>query len=115
MTRSLARSSKPNCQFWDALSNGSSYRFPSFFSSYSSIIPETFQGVGNPRFVIPCAESERLTDDMYYCFVSDHETMVGMRKIEAGDDLLPAKVRKTKKGPVKQEYEEWGGIDQSEE
>ena len=41
--------------------------------------------------------------------------MVGMKKIEAGDDLVPAKTRKAKKGAMKKEYEEWCGISQSEE
>lgn len=37
--------------------------------------------------------------------------MVGLKKIEAGDDL-PAKVRKPKaKAKVKEEYEEWNGIE----
>ncbi|RPD61282.1 DEAD-domain-containing protein [Lentinus tigrinus ALCF2SS1-6] len=41
-----------------------------------------------------------------------HETMVGLRKVEAGEDLVPAKVRKPKGKPkVKEEYEEWGGIE----
>ncbi|KAI0716537.1 DEAD-domain-containing protein [Earliella scabrosa] len=41
-----------------------------------------------------------------------HENMVGMKKVEAGDDLVPTKVRKSKAKPkVKQEeYAEWGGI-----
>ncbi|KAI0760237.1 DEAD-domain-containing protein [Fomes fomentarius] len=40
-----------------------------------------------------------------------HENMVGLKKIEAGDDLVPAKVRKPKvKAKVKEEYEEWNGI-----
>ncbi len=38
--------------------------------------------------------------------------MVGLKKIEAGDDLVPAKVRKPKvKAKVKEEYEEWNGIE----
>ena len=41
--------------------------------------------------------------------------MVGVKKVEAGDDLVPAKGRKAKKNAKKQEYEEWGGIDRSEE
>ena len=37
--------------------------------------------------------------------------MVGLKKVEAGEDLVPAKVRKTKGKPqAKEEYEEWGGI-----
>ncbi|PIL23434.1 transporter [Ganoderma sinense ZZ0214-1] len=44
-----------------------------------------------------------------------HETMVGMKKVEAGDDLVSAKVHKAKKSAVKEEYEEWGGIDHGEE
>ena len=52
---------------------------------------------------------------MCYSFAPDHETMVGMKKVEAGDDLVPVKVRKAKKGPTKKEYEEWSGISQSEE
>ncbi|KAI0690242.1 DEAD-domain-containing protein [Cerioporus squamosus] len=40
-----------------------------------------------------------------------HESMVGLKKREAGEDLVPAKVRKSKGKPkVKEEYEEWGGI-----
>ena len=40
--------------------------------------------------------------------------MVGVKKVEAGDDLVPAKGRKAKKN-AKKEYEEWGGFDRSEE
>ena len=41
-----------------------------------------------------------------------HETMVGLKKVEAGEDLVPAKVRKAKGKPkVKEEYEDWGGIE----
>ncbi len=37
--------------------------------------------------------------------------MVGLKKREAGEDLVPAKVRKPKGTPkVKEEYEEWNGI-----
>ena len=39
-----------------------------------------------------------------------HETMVGLKKVEAGDDLIPAKARKAKKAKVKEEFEEWSGI-----
>ncbi|KAI0366851.1 DEAD-domain-containing protein [Pilatotrama ljubarskyi] len=43
-----------------------------------------------------------------------HENMVGLRKVEAGTDLVPAKARKAKakaKSKVKEEeYEEWKGI-----
>ncbi|TBU38454.1 DEAD-domain-containing protein [Dichomitus squalens] len=42
-----------------------------------------------------------------------HETMVGMKKVEAGSDLVPAKARKAKKRATKaeeEEFEEWGGI-----
>ena len=41
---------------------------------------------------------------------TDHETMVGMKKVEASDDLVPAKARKAKKPAMRKEYEEWGGI-----
>lgn len=61
-----------------------------------------------------CTGFDRLTNGMCYCFVTDHETMVGVKKVEAGDDLVPAKGRKAKKN-AKKEYEEWGGIDRSEE
>ena len=45
---------------------------------------------------------------MFVCCAVDHENMVGMKKVEAGDDLVPTKARKSK---VKQEeYAEWGGI-----
>ena len=38
--------------------------------------------------------------------------MVGLKKVEAGEDLVPAKVRKAKGKPkVKEEYEDWGGIE----
>ena len=42
--------------------------------------------------------------------------MVGLKKVEAGTDLVAAKKRKpkTKKAPVKEEdgeFEEWGGIE----
>ena len=47
------------------------------------------------------------------CLRLDHENMVGLKKVEAGDDLMPAKVRKPKKTKVKEEYEEWGGIEAS--
>lgn len=36
--------------------------------------------------------------------------MVGLKKVEAGDDLIHAKARKTKKAKVKEEFEEWNGI-----
>ncbi|KAI0356068.1 DEAD-domain-containing protein [Trametes cingulata] len=43
-----------------------------------------------------------------------HENMVGLKKVEAGTDLVPAKVRKSKakaRSKVKEEeYEEWKGI-----
>ncbi|KAI8969781.1 DEAD-domain-containing protein [Trametes punicea] len=43
-----------------------------------------------------------------------HENMVGLKKVEAGTDLVPAKARKQKanaKARAKEEdYEEWGGI-----
>lgn len=40
-----------------------------------------------------------------------HETMVGLKKVEAGEDLVPAKVPKIKGKPkVKEEYEDWDGI-----
>ncbi|KAH9922487.1 P-loop containing nucleoside triphosphate hydrolase protein [Fomitopsis serialis] len=40
-----------------------------------------------------------------------NETMVGLQKVEAGSDLVAAKIRKSKsKAPVKEEFEEWGGI-----
>ncbi|KAH9941652.1 DEAD-domain-containing protein [Epithele typhae] len=42
-----------------------------------------------------------------------HETMVGLKKVEAGSDLAPAKKRKAKGKRVKeQEFEEWHGISQ---
>lgn len=39
--------------------------------------------------------------------------MVGLKKVEAGTDLVAAKKRKLKgkKAPVKEEFEEWGGIE----
>lgn len=41
--------------------------------------------------------------------------MVGLKKVEAGTDLVAAKKRKpkAKKAPVKEEgeFEEWGGIE----
>ena len=45
-----------------------------------------------------------------------HETMVGLKKVEAGTDLVAAKKRKpnAKKTPMKAEggeFEEWGGIE----
>ena len=36
--------------------------------------------------------------------------MVGLKKVEAGSDLVPAKKRKTKAKKAKEEFEEWGGI-----
>lgn len=39
----------------------------------------------------------------------DHETMVGLKKIEAGSDLVKAKKPKTK-ASVKEEFEEWEGF-----
>lgn len=41
-------------------------------------------------------------------FPLDNETIVGLRKAEAGSDLVS--VKKKKKEPVEEEYEEWGGI-----
>ena len=43
----------------------------------------------------------------------DHENMVGLKKVEAGTDLVPAKARKQKqraKASANEEEEEWGGI-----
>ncbi|THH00977.1 hypothetical protein EW026_g1631 [Hermanssonia centrifuga] len=37
-----------------------------------------------------------------------HETMIGLTKTEAGDDVLPAKPRKVKK--KEEEFEEWNGF-----
>ena len=46
--------------------------------------------------------------------LADHENMVGLKKVEAGTDLVPAKTRKQKakaKARAKEEeQEEWGGI-----
>ena len=46
--------------------------------------------------------------------LADHENMVGLKKVEAGTDLVPAKARKQKakaKARAKEEeQEEWGGI-----
>ncbi|KAI9067845.1 DEAD-domain-containing protein [Trametes sanguinea] len=42
-----------------------------------------------------------------------HENMVGLKKVQAGTDLVPAKARKKKakaQAKVKEEHEEWGGI-----
>ncbi|KAL7277303.1 hypothetical protein ACG7TL_009159 [Trametes sanguinea] len=42
-----------------------------------------------------------------------HENMVGLKKVQAGTDLVPARARKQKakaKAKVKEEHEEWGGI-----
>lgn len=39
----------------------------------------------------------------------DNETMVGLRKMEAGSDLVRAKKPKSK--AVRQEFEEWNGIE----
>ena len=52
------------------------------------------------------------TDGMFVCCAVDHENMVGMKKVEAGDDLVPAKARKSKVKPKvkREEYAEWGGI-----
>ena len=49
----------------------------------------------------------------YDCVCAVHETMVGLKKVEAGTDLVAAKKRKLKgkKAPVKEEFEEWGGIE----
>ena len=39
---------------------------------------------------------------------SDHENMLGLKKTQAGQDVLPAKPRKVVK---KEQYEEWKGFD----
>ena len=44
-----------------------------------------------------------------YRILSDHENMVGLKKVEAGDDLVPVKKRRSK-AEVKIEEEPWGGI-----
>ena len=44
-----------------------------------------------------------------YRILSDHENMVGLKKVEAGDDLVPVKKRRSK-AKVKIEEEPWGGI-----
>ncbi|KAF9467758.1 P-loop containing nucleoside triphosphate hydrolase protein [Collybia nuda] len=40
-----------------------------------------------------------------------NETIVGLKRVEAGNDLTTVKKKKKKMELVKQEYEEWGGID----
>ena len=41
--------------------------------------------------------------------------MVGLKKIEAGEDLVPGKKRKSKARSVKRELEEWGGLAEDSE
>jgi hypothetical protein len=40
---------------------------------------------------------------------TDHEAMVGVEKVEAGSDLITAKMKK--KPHVEKGYEEWNGIE----
>ena len=47
---------------------------------------------------------------------ADHENIVGLKKVEAGTDLVPAKARKqnakakARAKAKEEEQEEWGGI-----
>lgn len=41
-------------------------------------------------------------------FDTDHETMLGMKKTQAGQDVALPKKKRPK--VVKEEYEEWNGI-----
>ena len=41
----------------------------------------------------------------------DHETMVGVKKVKAGEDLVPTKVRKMGHAAAREKNEEWGGIE----